>query len=68
MTIGNQSLHQGAPVLPDDWERVQVLEALRILDSKQESSFDRITEACSNVFKVRNEIAHYLPQDTARCA
>ena len=44
--------HVGAPVPEDDWERVQALRSLSLLDTPEEDSFSRITDCCAQVFGV----------------
>jgi len=42
-----------APIPPDDAERVADLHALKILDTKREQRFDRITDLAADVFGVK---------------
>jgi hypothetical protein len=44
--------HVGAPVPDDDWQRVEALRRLNILDTDEEDSFTAITTACSQIFEV----------------
>ena len=44
--------HVGAPVPEDDWQRVEALRRLELLDTPEEESFTAITTACSQIFQV----------------
>jgi GAF domain-containing protein len=44
---------KAAPIPPDDAERVADLHALKILDTKREQRFDRITDLAADVFGVK---------------
>ena len=44
--------HVGAPVPDDDWQRVEALHRLKLLDTDEEDSFTAITTACSQIFEV----------------
>jgi signal transduction histidine kinase/CheY-like chemotaxis protein len=45
-------MHVGAPAPEDDSDRVAALHALNILDTAEEESFSRITDAAARAFKV----------------
>ena len=44
-------LHRPAPIIPGDEKRVEFLRSLNILDTADEESFDRITEAASTILQ-----------------
>ncbi len=45
-------VHVGAPVPENDWQRVEALRQLNILDTPDEESFSAIVKACSQAFEV----------------
>ena len=55
--------HRGAPIPEDDWQRVEALNHLKLLDTNNEQSFDRITEACSQVFQVPIALVSLVDKD-----
>lgn len=52
-----------APIPADEEQRVRELEALRILDTVGESSFDRITDKVSRVFEMPIALISFIDRD-----
>jgi two-component system, cell cycle sensor histidine kinase and response regulator CckA len=56
-------LHRPAPVLPGDEDRVDFLKSLNILDTQEEASFDRITEAASTILNTPIALVSLVDKD-----
>ena len=56
-------LYRPAPILPGDEDRVQYLRSLNILDTKEEASFDRITEAASTILQTPIALVSLVDKD-----